>query len=389
MKNLFVMLLIMISTVSIAQITFQPGYYIDNNGNKTECLIRNVAWKNNPSEFDYKLNESDESQVKTIKEVTEFSVNESYKFKRFTVNIERSSTDVSKLTGDYEPQYVEETLFLKIMVEGTLNLYQYEDDNIIKYFYSKDKHENATQLLYMEVNNKGMIHKNNRYKQQLYNLMKDKISQESHYEKLNYNKNSLIKLFIEYNGNEDSKNFAARQNQGKIHIKITPGVNFAALSVDNPSGYAIDFDNKAALRIGAELEYILPFNNNKWSVFIEPAYNSYENDGSISDRKFSAKYHTLEVAVGPRHYLYLNPNTRLFIDAMFSFDFVAGDAEVLYNATVREGSSTSHIAAGAGIVSGRFSGEVRYNFSRNYLVKYQAWHTDFSSVSLILGIRVL
>lgn len=389
MKKIFLLLFLAIAANSYAQINFEKGYYIDNANNRTDCLIRNVAWKNSPSDFKYKFSEDEEAKTKTLNEVKEFSVSESYKFKRFTVTIERSSTESGKLTSNPEPQFAEETLFLKVIVEGTLNLYQYEDGNMIKYFYSDGSHENAEQLLYMEVNNNGMIRENNRYKQQLYNLMKDKISKESRYERLSYTKNSILKLFMEYNGNESAKNFAERQNQGKINLKITPGVSFASLSVANPGNYNIEFDSKAALRIGAEVEYILPFNNNKWSIFTEPSYNNYENEGNNGNVAFSTKYQTLEIAVGPRHYLYLNQNTRLFLDVVYSFDIVVGESELLYSATIREVSSTSHFAAGAGVASGRFSGELRYNFSRNYIPKYQAWSTDYSPVSIILGVRVL
>ena len=52
------MLLLIIGTsVSMqchSQISYVRGYFIHNSGEKTVCLIRNVDWKNNPQEFDFK-----------------------------------------------------------------------------------------------------------------------------------------------------------------------------------------------------------------------------------------------------------------------------------------------------------------------------------------------
>lgn len=41
--------------ISSAQIAYEPGYFIDNQGEKTTCLIRDRGWKNNPSSITYRL----------------------------------------------------------------------------------------------------------------------------------------------------------------------------------------------------------------------------------------------------------------------------------------------------------------------------------------------
>ena len=53
---LFILLFLSFNTFS--QVTFEPGYIIDNSGQKTICLIKNNDWKNNPESFDYKINEA-------------------------------------------------------------------------------------------------------------------------------------------------------------------------------------------------------------------------------------------------------------------------------------------------------------------------------------------
>src|SRR4051812_47338963 len=112
MKKTIALLLLILPLLSYAQITFQQGYFIEN-ANKTECLIKNLAWKNNPVSIEYKLRENETVQVKTIKEISEFSVNDAYKYKRYTVAVDRSGIAIDKLSDKKDPKWKTETLFLK------------------------------------------------------------------------------------------------------------------------------------------------------------------------------------------------------------------------------------------------------------------------------------
>ena len=147
-----ILLFIFISSPIFSQINFETGYFIKNNNVKTDCLIRNIGWQKNPTEIEYKLNENDKSQKATISEIKEFNVGDSYKYKRFTINIDRSSSDINNLSREKNPVWKEETLLLKILVEGEINLYQYEDINFVRYFISSGNHETAEQLVYKEYN---------------------------------------------------------------------------------------------------------------------------------------------------------------------------------------------------------------------------------------------
>jgi len=57
MKNYYciVLFFLMISSGIFAQVNFEKGHFITENGQKTECFIKNEGWESNPSKFDYKL----------------------------------------------------------------------------------------------------------------------------------------------------------------------------------------------------------------------------------------------------------------------------------------------------------------------------------------------
>ncbi|WP_297332982.1 hypothetical protein [Flavobacterium sp.] len=391
MKKLIMLLFtVSIAAIATAQNTYQPGYYITNSGNRIDCLILNIAWKNSPIEFQFKMSENEQPVTADIKTVKEFSVDNAYKFKRFTTKMERSASDVNKLDREAQAQWKEETIFLNVLVEGNATLYKYEDGNMIKYFFSTGNHETAEQLLHKEYVVNGVIMKNSTYKQQLYNLMKDKITSTNTFERLQYKKTPLVDLFVEYNGDANSKNLTAKQNKGSVNLKVKAGAGLAMLTTENVvNNYAMDFDSKVVFRIGAEVEYILPFNNNKWSLFIDPYYSTYSADGNNGATSYSAEYNSVSLPVGARHYFYITNDSKIFVNAMISFDFVVGDAAIKYNLNKLDIEKTSHFAAGAGYATGNLSAEIRYDFSRGLLNRYQFWASEYESFGLILGYKFL
>lgn len=52
-KRILFLLITILSLNCYSQISFQKGYYIDNTNQKINCLIKNIDWKNNPTEFEY------------------------------------------------------------------------------------------------------------------------------------------------------------------------------------------------------------------------------------------------------------------------------------------------------------------------------------------------
>ncbi len=387
MKKYLQLLLLLITTASFSQINFEPGYFIRNNGAKTQCLIKNMAWKNNPESFEYKLSESSEPQTALLINVKEFSVDNAYKFTRFTVDIDRSVDYVERLTSEREANYVKDTLFLKTLVSGKAALYEYKEPGIEKYFYSTDGHTQPIQLFYKRYVELGIIKQDNNYRQQLFLLMKDKMPDASRYERVKYKKSPLIKLFLEYNGSE-AKNMEVKQNQVSINLKVTAGAGLGSLSINNNRNIDHDFKKGTIYMAGAELEYILPFNNNKWSVFINPNVQFYESTSSDDVYDYEAKYSSFQVAMGGRHYIFLTDKAKIFIDANYSLSFNMGDSYIKYNNSQLDFGKAASLSAGAGLNYGPYSAALRYTFAHE-VTDYAYWDIDYGSAAIILSYNFL
>jgi hypothetical protein len=191
MKNLLLSLSFFLSIQAYSQINFENGYLITNNNTKTSCLIKNLGWQKNPTKVEYKLNENSPSQFATINEIKEFNVGEKYKFVRFNTKIDKSSNNVDLMTAERNPVFNDEILFLKVLVEGEVNLYEYEETNLVKYFISSGDHSNVTQLVYIEYLIDNAVAKNNNFRQQLSIALKSDELKTKDFEYLKYEKNHL------------------------------------------------------------------------------------------------------------------------------------------------------------------------------------------------------
>jgi len=69
-----IVLFVFLSTTLIAQIHYEKGYFESNDGNKTQCLIKNEDWYKTPNEFKYKLLTDNDIQVKKIDDIKEFAI---------------------------------------------------------------------------------------------------------------------------------------------------------------------------------------------------------------------------------------------------------------------------------------------------------------------------
>ena len=141
-KILCFIIVILIGFQSFAQIRFEEGYYIDNNGNRTECLIKNIDWRDNPTEFKFKLNDNAEVESKNIEEIKEFGIYEESRFIKAKVEIDHSSKErIDQMSKNKDPEFSSETLFLRVLVSGKANLYEYGQSDSKKYFFSVDEKE--------------------------------------------------------------------------------------------------------------------------------------------------------------------------------------------------------------------------------------------------------
>ena len=401
-KPLLLVCFIILSVNTFSQITFEKSYFVDDSGVKTECLIKNMDWKDSPTDFKYKLSENDIPKTVSINTVKEFEIYNISKYIRSTVQIDRSSGNINNLSEDKNPLFKEEQLFLKVLVESKANLYVYEEGNLIRYFYNKENSK-IDQLIYKKYKvSNHETGKNNRFRQQLWVDLKCSTIKMNSIEHLTYNKDDLIKFFEKYNNCNNSNviNYDEKGQKDVFNLTLRPRLNNSSLSIqNNTSGYTdTDFGNNLGFGFGIEAEFILPFNKNKWAILAEPTYQNFKATKTtdaehVSGGKLISEidYSSIEIPLSVRYYLFLNNNSKLFINASYVID-------VNFNSTIKfkradnsefgsnDVESGNNVALGVGYkFNDKYSLEMRYQTDREILEDYVFWSSDFKSLSIILG----
>lgn len=392
MNKIYILFLIVGISFSIdcnSQISYVKGYYINNSNQKIDCLIKNIDWESNPVEFDYKFTQQTEKKTLTIESVKEFGIYNVSKYMRFDVNIDRSSNIQDLLSNDKNPIFKTEKLFLKVLIEGEASLFIYKDESLTRYFYQTN-HLDLNQLIFKEYKTlENKIGTNNQFRRQLYNNLKCSDISMNDLKHIDYNKKSLLNIFTKYYSCKNSGfvNFEEKVKSDLFNLNIRPGLNSSSLFINNDvSSRRTDYGNKLAFRIGLEFEFIMKFNKNKWAVIIEPTYQFFKaEDKAITNlSNTNVDYKSLELPIGVRHYLFLNNNSKIFINGSFIYDIVL-------NSKVRnlDASSSVNLAMGLGYnYNQKYSIEFRYHTNRDILKDYVAWNSDFKTISLIFGYTI-
>ena len=388
MRQLLLLLISQFILVGLsAQISFEQGYFIDNEGTKTICSIKNIDWRNNPSSITYRFDDNSPS-VKTLDQIQEFGIDGISKYTRSVIQLDMSSTNINNLSFDKNPEFVQDTVLLKVLVEGEATLYSYTDKSIVQYFY-KVNDSDIEPLIHkkyrLDVNK---IRTNYQFRQQLSNAINCHSLSSKDLLEIEYKKKDLEFYFTEFNncvGSEMVKYDNSNKTQTKFSIR--PGLNFAMLNTTGD----FDYGTNITYRIGAELEHTLPFNRNKWAVFVEPTFQQLNAGITIMSVERNITYSTIEIPFGIRHYFFLKRGQKLFINILGAFDIPLGDSRV---DIPRRGSdveitSSTNLGIGVGFDSGKkLSLELRYQRPRD-LVPFILADADYSQLSIIVGYQLI
>lgn len=402
------MLIVLISFTSYSQIKFEPGYFIDNNGKRYEVLIRNLDWRATPESFEYRTAENSEIRNATKENVQEFGVEGYPKYERHNVKIDRSSDNTGSLSRTRSAEFNEETLFLKVLLEGDASLYQYTGSDVERYFYSVNT-SGPDQLVYKVYQVGNTRRKNNLFRQQILNDLQCEDIDESDVKHLNYSRSDLEKVFRKYNECTGSGSVAIGREsaEGAFNLSIKAGVDFSSLTMSRTAthfstGGDLDYGNRISLQAGIEAEYVLPFNKNKWALFVAPSYRSYTAEVNYHyvpqipnyNTDIEVDYMFVAVPLGARHYLYLNDFNRLFISAAYvvNFDFGSSimiEREAFATQNVLDVNSRDNLQLGLGYsLADRYSIEFQYGFGRE-VISGPSWTSDFSHFSFVIGYNFL
>jgi hypothetical protein len=310
------------------------------------------------------------------------------------VKIDRTGDEIKDLTWTRNSVFVEEHLFLKVLVEGEASLYKYQDGNFVCYFYSSVD-RNIEPLIYKRsLTEKNDIKVNNQYRQQLTNYV-DCGDLKKEISRLTYKESPLLKYFLSYNNCRGGNviDLSRQKRVNFFHVRAKTGLNHASLTLKSASdvpGYIappIEFESRTTFRFGLEAEFSLPFNNDKWSVLIEPTFEYYKSDPVLSIGNLPpTDYKAIVVPIGGRYYMFLNDRSKLFLNVHYSLNLAMGSNVGALE--LNTFSPRNDLSGGIGIQLNQISAEFRYTARGNLTGDYIFWRGEYNKISLIFGYEI-
>jgi len=402
-KAILLTCLLLLNFIGYSQITFEAGYFITNNDQRVNCLIKNQDWRNNPTQIRYKTTDDDDSKVVTIEEIKEFGLDNQSKYIRATVKIDRSSDELSKLTEDRNPVFETDTLLLKVLIEGAAHLYSYTDGNLRRFFFSYDDGK-IEQLVYKRyLPNPNELKANNMFRQQLMLAFADQGVSVAQTQRLSYKQYDLIRFFEKLQENQADKttNYAAKEKRDPFNLRLTASLNNSSLSIANQFNNTLnlDFGSKVNCSVGFEAEFVLPFNKGKWALTVAPEYRQLNNEKTIEtssvsqgELNASVEYKSIDLPLGLRYYFFLAPESRIFLHLAYVPNFALSSKMTFKRAdgstySQLDVSTINNINYSVGYNYKRMNIELCYS-KRDILRDYVYWHSDLKNISLKLAYQL-
>jgi hypothetical protein len=367
-----------------AQVSFEKGYYIGLDNKKVDCYIKNHDWRKIPTKLEYKATLEEKTKTIAIAEVNQFEVS-NLKYERHTVQVDQSGKTVNDISMQYAPEFAEKNLMLKKLIEGRANLYF--DSNSQLFFYSIDKHK-PEQLIYKEYSRDGKVLKNTSYRLQLIKALSCEDITTVYLQNLSYLKSDFIKVFETYNTclSAPMIKYGTTKKSGQFNVTINSGVRVSNIKyVREYSATSFHFDKSVGFTSDIQFEYILPFNKNKWSFFINPTFQSYTTDFTYSYVDYSTDYKSIELPIGVKYSMFFSDKSKMFIEASgflidIPFDSYVGSREV--------DNGGGYIYFGGGYAYNRFNFKVKYGTHPDIISQYTNYTAAYHSLSLTLGYQL-
>ena len=391
----FIFILLLFPTSVFCQTRFTEGYVIDNEGNRIDCLLMNRKIENKGEGYTIKFYDKDEYERINIRKYKEFGIPGKSKFVRSKIRLDVSDDRIKTLI---------DTLNHAVIQEGDAYLQELIGSNeaALYYFFFQGK-----EYFFFRVGDSGitlLVHK--KYRIELLNDQTTKVLLDNRYKRqleeylrcsknvktLSYTRNSLLKYFKAYHQENDiHTDLEGNFDKAIFSARLSGSLNQHLLSIDEANTELVDFDRRPSFGFGTEIEYMFAFNRNKFGLFAECNYSSFNSISSPdnSDLVFEISYRAIDFPFGIVYKVNLSERSKIYLKVGGAPNLIMeGSSFSLYrpenNYSLR--NSTNFLLAG-GYSYGPISIEARSYFKRNLTTPTR--ESEFEQYSLKLGLRFL
>lgn len=368
--------------VAVAQSNFVDGRIVTTAGDTIAAQINNRDWNRNPKSITAK-NADGSIRTYAPMDIKGFYLTDSKEwYNGAIVTTDKSSIKSNEVLKNINLRGKDtDTIFLKVLVKGRLNLYSMVDEYSRRHYLSgKDGkiEELGFEKKRVLVPKEGVVVIEH-YKNQLKNYVID-CKQPPVATKVQYAEKSLIDFVTTYNRCMSSEvGFVAVTERSEFRFSVLAGAHYTSLTY-KVQDVTRKYDPSAGPVAGVALEVVFARNRRSLSLYNELVYKSYSVTFTNTTLNTTNTYDAtqLKLFTGFRYRVPTDNAARLF----FGLNVVNGLA--VSHKVVTQGNKDfrTHeqgVAIDAGVQAGRFQYLVRYELANGFSPG-PAVKTNFSGV---------
>jgi hypothetical protein len=286
-RIIFLVLFIHFNQSLVAQKNFVKASILLVSGDTLIGFVNNKEWRQNPSSIDFKTNLESSSITYSATKIKALLLNEG-KIQYITscIRIDKTPIDAQQISKIDERLIIEESTFLRVLIQGQLSLFYYYDFK--PHYFIRKGNEDLLEIviqLNLVTNNQGneSIKTFDKYKLQLSAAMSDCVSLKEKIAKTTFNEKSLKALVLEYNRCQSSAiTFVETPTKIKADLGLIVGGNFTTLRFSGDADPIVKgkFSNSFTINGGLFLNLVLPGNQGQWAIRNEIFYKSINSQSS-------------------------------------------------------------------------------------------------------------
>lgn len=245
MKNVFVLCLLLLSTIPIfSQANFKPGYIIMSTGDTLLGEIDYRNWDFNPETISFRQGGSENKY--SVTNLSEFSIIDHDLYRRYNVTYHIAATELSDASKNFGNTKETATVFLRYLPASNIGLYELKTKTRVYYFLIDG--ETITELIYRIKITDGQLLKDDQYKNVLNTYIPESRSIEMGrvLEKIEYVEKDLVRFFTLLNNEAVQK----KSNSSKIEWDLSTSISILSFRSDGYFARTVDFKSTAGYKIG-------------------------------------------------------------------------------------------------------------------------------------------
>ena len=390
----------------LAQTNYVAGYVITHQDDTLKGFIDDRNWEKNPESIRFKQDLHSETFATYtadkvagiyIKPADEHYVSYIGKIDKLpSINLSEFSSEDAFFAKDFHET---DTLFLNVLIRGSVSLFYYVDKYEKKHYFIQRNQGETVELInqkYIVANSDGtkLIRSYEMYKSQIREYFSDCHTLAAEIKAIDCNRRSLSNLLLKYqNCVNSSIDYIKKKEPVKAELGVVAGVAFTSFRVLSQN-LETNYGTSSSPCAGLSVNFVHPRNRQAWSIYSDILWKRMQYEKEVTNgintymRDLDVDYLRLNIML---RYKFPIPTQKFrpYIQLGISNSFAIRMDETIIS-TYGNGGARKHeqgLISGAGIRSGRFSGEIRYELG-NGISPFPALSTPTRSIYMMASYQL-